>query len=294
MRPLGLLLAALTLWPAPAARAYCRMTTSTTRPSLAEPCVMEGLPLEWRRRCFEYSIDVDGTPDMDRATFQGIVAASFDSWLAVRCPDVAPGFEIRETADPAVCREAEYRGRGGNVNTIAFVDDWSAHDYEPTAFAVTTVWHITDTGEIIDVDMQLNQNLGPYGVCPAAGCPGAETGTSEVADLQNIITHEIGHVFGIGHSDVVGATMYAISRRGETDKRILRTDDVDAMCSIYPPGTLPAECDFTPVGGLRLSCPNRGGGGGCGCSLASSNERGAAPGWIVLLGAALLFYRRRS
>jgi len=256
------------------------------------PCVTDGLPLEWRRRCIEYSIDVSGSPDVDRPTLQNIVANSFGAWLDVRCGGEAPGFEVRETAEPSVCREAEYRRSGGNVNTVAFVDDWAAHDYDPTAFAVTTVWHVTATGEILDTDMQLNQSLGPYGVCPAAGCPGAETGTAEIADLQNIITHELGHVFGIGHSEVVGATMYAVSRRGETDKRIPRTDDVDALCAIYPPGSLPAECDFTPEGGLRLDCPASGG-GGCGCALIRT-DHGAAP-WMamVILGCAWFRLRRR-
>ena len=297
MRPTTALLLALVLGLGTAsstnrARAYCRMTTSTTAPSLAQPCVTDGLPLEWRRRCFEYSVDVGGSPDMDRPTLEGIITASFDAWLNVRCGGVAPGFEVRETPDASVCREAEYRGSGGNVNTIAFLDDWAAYDYDPAAFAVTTVWHVTATGEILDVDMQLNQTLGPYGVCPAAGCPGADTGTAEMADLQNIVTHEIGHVFGIGHSEMPGAAMYAVSRRGETDKRILRTDDTDAFCAIYPPGSLPSECAFPPIGGLRLDCPASSGGGGR-CAVSHAERSGSLPAWALLLGTSLLIGRRK-
>lgn len=246
----------------------------------------------------DYSIDMTGSPDLDRASVEAVVSRSFDAWLGVRCGGVAPGFEVQETAEPSDCREAEYRGRGGNVNTIAFIDDWASyvehpHDYDPFAFAVTTVWNVTATGEILDVDMQINQTLGPYGVCPAAGCPGVETMSAETADLQNIVTHELGHFFGIGHSQVLGATMYAVSLRGETAKRILRTDDVDAFCAIYPPGSLPAECDFTPVGGLRLDCPSTNGGGGR-CSLDHASQ--SKPWWSglgILIGATLLVRRRR-
>ena len=59
----------------------------------------------------------------------------------------------------------------GNVNVIAFVDDWDSRDYDTAAYAVTTVWHNTDDGEIYDVDMAVNEQRGTYGVCPAPGVP---------------------------------------------------------------------------------------------------------------------------
>ena len=70
------------------------------------------------------------------------------------------------------------------------------------------------------------------------------------------------------------------SARGDIFKRILRTDDVEGICTIYPPGTMGGECDFTPRGGLDLDCS----GEGC-----SASGRGA--GWAVAL--LLLFSGRR-
>ena len=69
---------------------------------------------------------------------------------------------------------------------VAFVSDWEARDYDPAAFAITTVWHNTSTGTILDVDVMINEQLGPYAICPAGGCPAALP-RDQVVDLQNVV-----------------------------------------------------------------------------------------------------------
>jgi hypothetical protein len=54
-------------------------------------------------------------------------------------------------------------------------------------------------------------------------------------DLQNTVTHEVGHVLGLAHSSVTGATMNATTAPRETDKRSLAADDIQGVCAIYPP-----------------------------------------------------------
>ena len=54
-------------------------------------------------------------------------------------------------------------------------------------------------------------------------------------DAQSIITHEIGHQLGLGHTNVNGATMYPSYGGGE-GPRTLSQDDLEGVCSLYPSG----------------------------------------------------------
>ncbi len=271
------------------ASAYCRMTTSRD-PAPLGGCQLEGVPLGWNRSCIVYAVDERGSRDLDIDVLRNIVGSSFSTWEEVLCDGTRTDFQIRETTQLARCRDAQYRTCLGNVNIVAFVDDWPERNLDPTAFAVTTVWHSRSTGEIFDADIQVNERLGPYGVCPSAGCP-ATDGDDGTVDLQNVLTHEIGHFFGIAHSPMINTTMYARSPRGETSKRILRTDDVNAICEIYPPGSATGECDFTPRGGLDLDCEDDEGQNECkGCAASGPVDRGS----LALIVLALLVVRRRS
>ena len=73
------------------------------------------------------------------------------------------------------------------MNTIAFLDPFqdpcADQAYSSFAFAVTIVWHNTSTGEILDADMMINDQLatrrfagGPYANCPDSGCPAGNPG----------------------------------------------------------------------------------------------------------------------
>lgn len=232
----------------------------------------------------EYSIDARGSKDLGLDEVTRIVRVSFDAWLAVECDGESPGFEVRETSRNSLCGKAEYNTDEGNVNTIAFVEDWDDREYDPAAYALTTVWHNTRTGQIYDADIEVNEQRGTYGVCPPPdGC------TDGTIDLQNVMTHEAGHFFGMGHTQPVHsfATMYAVSPPGEVAKRVLRTDDVEGFCAIYPPGSLPEACIFTPRHGLEVDCETE----GCGCTAAGAPRDGL--GWLLVPVGLLLGVGRR-
>jgi len=53
-------------------------------------------------------------------------------------------------------------------------------------------------------------------------------------DVQSVITHELGHTLCIGHSNIHDTTMHDTIPKGSTRKRILSTDDQDALKAIYP------------------------------------------------------------
>ncbi|MEM6961987.1 MAG: matrixin family metalloprotease [Myxococcota bacterium] len=253
----------------------------------------EGAGLEWFQPCVTYSIDFRGSVDLSMETVQLIVEDSFRAWTEVTCDGVSVGITAEESSDNATCQKAEFNSSDGNVNTIAFIDNWSELGYDPAAFALTTVFHNRRSGEILDVDLQVNENLGPYAICPA---PGGCSQESDSVDLQNVMTHEVGHFFGLGHSNVISASMYFASRRGEIGKRFLRADDIAGLCFIYRDG-FSNECNFSPRGGLDLDCEEEteggsGGGGGCSCSVADDSPWSYA--FLPIAVLTLLLRRRRS
>ena len=270
------------------ASAWCRMTTSPRRVSVAEPCIfpdpMADPPehyLAWLRPCSGIALSVtSASRDLTRDEILGVFGRSIAAWEAVSCGGQPLGIDIQLMSEESTCDRPVYRDGGGNVNAVVFTFDWAEREYDPNAFAVTTVWHRRSTGEILDVDMDLNERRGPYGICPVEGC------ATRTVDLENVVTHELGHYLGIAHSEEVEATMYASAVAGETIKRDLHPDDIEGLCVIYPPGTPSAECDYAPRGGLVLHCEE-------GCST-STPGRQDAPLWPLALLALIPLRARAS
>lgn len=73
-------------------------------------------------------------------------------------------------------------------------------------------------------------------------------------DAQSIITHEVGHQLGLGHTTVNGATMYPSYAGGE-GPRTLSQDDIEGVCSLYPSGGA-AQCSQSTECPAEQECVN--------------------------------------
>ena len=101
---------------------------------------------------------------------------------------------------------------------------------DSNAIAVTNVWGYysgpINTRQIVEWDMILNNNFvwGDGGSNPS------------VMDVQNIVTHELGHAAGMAdlyNSSCNLETMYGYSTEGETIKRTLNTGDILGITALY-------------------------------------------------------------
>lgn len=172
-------------------------------------------------------------------------------------------------------------------------------DYDASALAFT--WDTANkmTGQIYDSDIEVN--LVDFAWADVVASPSL----AEDMDLQNALTHEMGHFIGLDHTcfdplspssssrpldntgtpvpdcDLASAavkatTMYPSAMPGDTQKRTLEADDQNGLCAMYP-------VDKRPDDG-----PLRGG-----CTQCAVSDEGAAPAGLALVGAAALFTWRR-
>jgi hypothetical protein len=271
------------------ARAYCRLTTE--KPRVSDTCAANGLGLSWRSPCLSFSVLERAHDEPPLEDVRNVIDRSFATWSNVTCEAGRVGIRARETSALAQCDEAEYNTHDPNANTVIFIDDWADRELPDDAFGLTLVWHNGMTGEIYDADIQLNETIGPFAIC-GLECPDG------AVDLENVVTHEAGHFFGLGHSQVRTATMSSRATIGETIKRDLSTDDRAGLCAIYGDVREPVcvDEDFTPRHGFSPLCgpPDKMDQTGGGCHVALGGAGSSAFGALgAMLSVCALIARRR-
>ncbi len=296
MRALPCLCLALLL-PASAV-AYVRSTTFNTMAAL-----------RWMgSNCILVRVNSKGSQDVPGAPAVNAAKRALDNWQTATAGCSYLRFQILPDSPDAVAsfdKESD-----SNENVIVWVESgWEelggAHD--PQAAALTTVFFIEKAGnpadgQIIDADIELNGEFFRFSASGAAG----------LTDIENTLTHEIGHMLGLDHpcddnlndnrtpKDNLGnpipycypvqrlpawireVTMYNFADLGETKKRSLEADDIAGICDIYPKSADPGQCGPAKLPGTS---------GGCALGVAPASPGAAAA--LLLAGAVLIFARSR-
>ena len=171
----------------------------------------------------------------------------------------------------------------GFHNVVAYIDSGWQNDFGFSSSALGVTWFAYNLAErrLVGADIFLNGDniTHPWAIVdPAAPLP------SEY-DLENTLTHEIGHFVGLAHPYQDGrseSTMWFAATVGETLKRTLETDDINGVTYLYPRPGFPLIPPDSNVDGLRSTLENSTGGGGCSVELGRKS-----PSWLNL--APLLF-----
>lgn len=208
------------------------------------------------------------TPEAEQAIVQ-----AFGAWLSAspNLPElnIEHGRGLKPRLDP------------DGVNAVVYAPiEFPGHEDD---LAITIGFSDEETGEITEADIIINSRHAYSNLTsPAPGAPVASCdGTSQASvcdyryDLQNVMTHEVGHFYGLGEDrDDRSATMYSCTSACETHKRDLSDGDRQTMGRLYKDA-------------LEAAYPS------VGCDAARMAPRGPMWGWAGVLGLGIVTFARR-
>ena len=301
--------------------AVLALSAPAAAPGYVRSRTTHGTPTRWLANCASVQPDLAGSPDLDPATTFSTLKDALTTWR-----EATKGCAYLELdyVEPAPV-EAHFDG----ANVVKFrTDRWCHPDdeqsqnvcYSSVAAGITTVFYVdrpgdSDDGVILDADVELNNLDFTFDFVDRVGGPtkSARPGTT-IADFENTIVHELGHLQGLDHTckdsatpanevdengktppscsglmglpltefmKITEATMFNSAAPAETKKRTPESDDVAGICAAYPTAQRPDRCVAADISSYRKS----------GCSIAG---RSPFLGPLLLLILAATFRRRRA
>ena len=252
----ALLTSALALAADGGTPAYVRAAISDSDPSLG--CqYWQDTQINWVQSSLGNTGD---SPTPGDAEFTAVTAA-FAAWQAQstacgnftlseqpRTTDRAAGYDAQNPSNnqnlvlfrPKLCSAV---APNGDVcfNQGTCGNKYDCFQYASGNIAITTTTFSTRTGRIYDADIELNAAKVLTAVdsppCPPTG-PFLQSCVA--FDIQNTLTHEVGHFFGLAHDPNTESTMYFSAAPGELKKRALDPGTQQFVCDAYPRG-LPSQ-----------------------------------------------------
>lgn len=271
------------------AMAFCRSTTCVATEERCDVdddgCVVDGTPLRWGTGCVTFAVESEGSArwGIEFADAHTAAREAFATWVSARCSDRGDHPSLGAVDFGAVeCGQPEYNDDPPlpNANSIIFQDDEWPYGDDTTALALTTITFDSETGEILDADIEVNSATIPISV----GDVNVNT------DLQAILTHETGHLLGLAHSADREATMSSGYDGTDLGFRVLASDDERAICEAYRPGEDLNHCrGAQPRFGFSRVCGEPYEKSGCQLSVPGGSM--PTSGWLML-GLSLVLVRR--
>jgi hypothetical protein len=256
------------------ASAYVRTTTVHRDPAVVS------VPVQWNVRCLGITPDSRGSRDLLLTDVEATLARAITNWN--NRTSTCGGLVLSANA---AARALDVGDDG--FNALVFRNDVfqrPGHDPYPTnIIALTTVVYVDTPGRagdgtLLDADIEVNNANFTFSTQSGTGL--ARTGT-QLVNLENTLTHELGHVQGLAHTcwdgttttdpidnqgnpipdcttailpdGVTNSIMYPFYEPDAPD-RPLTDDDVRGVCDVY--GSLPqlacwhdvtGGCNTTPV-----------------------------------------------
>lgn len=274
-----------------------------------------GKPLYWSSGCVHVVAASEGSPDVPEDLETPVIPKVLANWTTAMAG--CAYMKLIYDSKPVANHEVGYDG----TNIVKFrqdkwcrpkTEDAPEKCYPAAAVGITTVFYVDkadakDDGRLLDADIELNGVNFRFAV---EGQTSDQTPNQIIADVENTLTHEVGHLLGLDHTcnddpqnptfdgggnrvptcgtvavtqTMQDATMFAFQEDGELKKSSLEPDDVAGACDAYPIAKDPKQCKRVDVGGD-------------GCGVISGGRGGAGFGGAVVLGLGLilgLFWSRR-
>jgi len=208
------------------------LTTHSTASYVRTPLSSSnGLPIAWNLTNpgtpivsggrITYNLNPAGSDDLSFSQVEKALMASFQVWEDV------PTSSVAFTRGP---NSSSTTTMGDGILQLYWLENSeSTNDGLNLAGAVALTRRTFTTsgakiGEITDAATVFNGFRYKWAV----------DGRSDAIDVQEVATHEIGHVLGLAHTPIGGATMYPLTIAGRTQSRTLAPDDMIAVSVSYP------------------------------------------------------------
>jgi Matrixin len=300
------------------ASAFCRQSTCKEDSEAGVFCKLgpdgciDGTPgiLHRDSACLTFGVDSGSAAElgMTDAEFEDVVAEAFDRWMTVDCGEGKhPNLMVQsvgavEVAGNFFCKSEPE----ANLAVWTMLSPWptscasgdkDCRALDPKALGYTS--SIFDksknVGLVFDSDVELNVDR----------IKDEMFFTGRVRDVVlTVVTHEAGHFLGLAHSQHDDAVMAASYNNQELLGRGLTQDDIDGICSIYPPAKAKLECseagyvdgalNATACKAAASARAEDAGGGACAVSqLGRKTEGPSSESWLIPAGLGLWFLRRR-
>ncbi|HUB07907.1 MAG TPA: matrixin family metalloprotease [Myxococcales bacterium] len=192
----------------PAARAYELQLDASGSPQRVEGTV-------------QYAVNQGGSRDLTYAQILPAVHAAFASWTAAGGGRLA----FQDVGPTQLGPPGPDDARLGIPVTISW--EQTAWDYDGDDQAVAILVEDPDSHVIVRADIVFNDVTHHWAVLDdGQPHPGAD-------DVQNTLTHEIGHLLGFGHTPDPTSTMLPSTYPGDLARRTIDAQDVAGIEALY-------------------------------------------------------------
>jgi hypothetical protein len=175
-----------------------------------------GKTLNWSSNTISYNIHTAGSDDISDNSHIPAIEHAFSSWSDVN------GSNVNLTRGS----DTSSGSTGTNSHTISF-DETNSSGYFPGGsgiVAITPINYLLTDGRITDADILFNGNQFSFSTDQTPG----------TFDVQDVLTHEVGHFIGLDHSPVVSGTMWPYVSPTQWLHRSLTQDDESGAVAVAP------------------------------------------------------------
>ncbi|HMU41508.1 MAG TPA: hypothetical protein PKE31_21045 [Pseudomonadota bacterium] len=271
------------------------------------------LPVYWKQTCVFIQPDANLNAGMPASDAERIIQKSISNWMS----RTTGSFMKLNYVAPDGPKEVTYKDhlsvivfRTGNKFCRPAVDGAEQVCYDPSAAAVTTVSYINKKGDpndgwIVDADIEMNSVNNQF---VEIGKPLPLPDSRNQTDLENTLTHELGHLLGLDHTCRLSAdpacltdnngqarltcesidrqrllnptfqtiyetAMFAVAPPKDIEKRTPKADDIAGIAAVSPLADDPKVCQKP---GTEASS-------GCSCEVGHQKTGAKGAAFAILL-----------
>src|SRR6266404_7038761 len=201
-----------------------------------DPGTQTAHKIKWAKRTIEIAFSASlGSPGPNIKPGSDVIGAAR---RALRRWSSIANITFIEMASPAVSISPASGGDGTNLLTVADTQENEELFNAGSTTGRTRVFYDPETGVIAEADICLNPHLRS---ADGTALQFSTDGSPDTYDLESTFVHEIGHLLGLDHSDVLSSTMQAHQAVNGTyglpafTERTLSEDDRQRVRSLYGP-----------------------------------------------------------